>query len=212
MSRSTACGKWRLNTVLTVPEKFVTWMLLGDAHWYSNVTDSIEPTGSYQKGIKLAAGKGSNNGVCSVSLMLWYTDYSNWSGTNIFYTDAEGSYSGSTDTTIDGSVWGYVAAYCAYSMTNKIVPIDSDAGINLRTINITGGEDAENPELIAWLEANATNLDPASKVIYAGNVLIDLTADSVTEESLLSGVTAHGANGKLIVGTLAEYDGTIVVL
>ena len=41
-----------------------------------------------------------------------------------------------------------------------------------------------------------------SKVIYDGNTLIDLTEDTVTEESLLLGKTAHGADGKLIVGTL----------
>ena len=41
-----------------------------------------------------------------------------------------------------------------------------------------------------------------NKIIYDGNTLIDLTEDTVTEESLLLGKTAHGADGKLIVGTL----------
>ena len=44
-----------------------------------------------------------------------------------------------------------------------------------------------------------------SKVVYGGNTLIDLTADSVTKEKLLEGVTAHGANGELITG-ICTYD------
>ena len=41
-----------------------------------------------------------------------------------------------------------------------------------------------------------------NKVEYSGNTLIDLTSDSVTPESLLSGVTAHDASGNLIIGEL----------
>lgn len=44
-----------------------------------------------------------------------------------------------------------------------------------------------------------------SKVVYGGEVLIDLTADTVTKEKLLKGSTAHGANGERITGT-CEYD------
>ena len=44
-----------------------------------------------------------------------------------------------------------------------------------------------------------------SKVVYGGKTLIDLTADTITEEKLLKGVTAHGADGEQIVGT-CEYD------
>ena len=40
-----------------------------------------------------------------------------------------------------------------------------------------------------------------SKVVYGNTVLIDLTADTITSAALLSGYTAHGANGKSIVGT-----------
>lgn len=39
-----------------------------------------------------------------------------------------------------------------------------------------------------------------SKVVYDGKVLIDLTADSVVADKLLSGFTAHGADGELING------------
>lgn len=41
-----------------------------------------------------------------------------------------------------------------------------------------------------------------NKVIYAGVVLIDLTADTVTPDKLLEGITAHNAKGELITGTL----------
>ena len=39
-----------------------------------------------------------------------------------------------------------------------------------------------------------------SKVVYSGRTLIDLTGDTVTEETLLRGYTAHKANGTKIVG------------
>lgn len=44
-----------------------------------------------------------------------------------------------------------------------------------------------------------------SKVIYGGQVLIDLTADTVKADKLLSPYTAHGADGEQITGT-CTYD------
>lgn len=44
-----------------------------------------------------------------------------------------------------------------------------------------------------------------SKVIYGGDILIDLTGDTVTADKLLSGVKAHGADGELVTGT-CTYD------
>ena len=41
----------------------------------------------------------------------------------------------------------------------------------------------------------------ASKIIYGGKTLIDLTSDTVTEDKLLNGYTAHGADGEPITGT-----------
>lgn len=40
-----------------------------------------------------------------------------------------------------------------------------------------------------------------SKVIYGGKVLIDLTADSVEADKLLTGYTAHGADGSVVNGS-----------
>lgn len=39
-----------------------------------------------------------------------------------------------------------------------------------------------------------------SKVVYGGNVLIDLTADTITNEKILNGYTAHGKDGEPITG------------
>lgn len=39
-----------------------------------------------------------------------------------------------------------------------------------------------------------------NKVIYGGRTLIDLAADTVTEDSLLEGYTAHKADGSVIIG------------
>lgn len=44
-----------------------------------------------------------------------------------------------------------------------------------------------------------------SKVIYGGNTLIDLTADTITADKILTGYKAHGANGEAIIGT-CDYD------
>lgn len=44
-----------------------------------------------------------------------------------------------------------------------------------------------------------------SKVIYGGETLIDLTADTIKADKLLKGITAHGADGEGITGT-CTYD------
>lgn len=44
-----------------------------------------------------------------------------------------------------------------------------------------------------------------SKIIYGGQTLIDLTADTVVKDKLLAGYTAHGADGEPVVGE-CTYD------
>lgn len=44
-----------------------------------------------------------------------------------------------------------------------------------------------------------------SKVIYGGTTLIDLTADTVTADKLLTGIKAHGADGEPVTGA-CDYD------
>lgn len=44
-----------------------------------------------------------------------------------------------------------------------------------------------------------------NKVIYGGNTLIDLTADTVTADKILTGATAHDKSGAVITGT-CDYD------
>ena len=43
-----------------------------------------------------------------------------------------------------------------------------------------------------------------NKVVYGTNVLIDLTADTVTADALRQGYTAHSADGEKITGTAAS--------
>lgn len=42
-----------------------------------------------------------------------------------------------------------------------------------------------------------------SKVVYGGQTLIDLTADTIKADKLLKGFTAHGADGEVINGACA---------
>ena len=44
-----------------------------------------------------------------------------------------------------------------------------------------------------------------NKIVYGGNVLIDLTGDTVQADKLLSGYTAHDKDGEEVVGT-CTYD------
>lgn len=44
-----------------------------------------------------------------------------------------------------------------------------------------------------------------SKIIYNGQVLIDLTGDTVTADKLLKGYTAHGKDGEVVNGS-CEFD------
>lgn len=45
-----------------------------------------------------------------------------------------------------------------------------------------------------------------SKVVFGGETLIDLTSDTVNANNLLSGVTAHGANGDPITGAVITHN------
>lgn len=44
-----------------------------------------------------------------------------------------------------------------------------------------------------------------SKIVYGRQTLIDLTADTITEETLFKGSTAHKADGTIITGIM--FDG-----
>ena len=54
-----------------------------------------------------------------------------------------------------------------------------------------------------------------SKIVYAGDTLLDLTEDTVTPETLLKRKTAHNAAGELITGVyepmnIKQYTGTLL--
>lgn len=44
-----------------------------------------------------------------------------------------------------------------------------------------------------------------NKVVYGSTVLIDLTADTVTADKILTSYTAHDASGTVITGT-CDFD------
>lgn len=50
-----------------------------------------------------------------------------------------------------------------------------------------------------------------SKIVYAGDTLLDLTEDTVTPETLLKGKTAHNAAGELITGTMIASQLQLIV-
>lgn len=41
-----------------------------------------------------------------------------------------------------------------------------------------------------------------NKVVYGGNTLVDLTADTVAADKMISGYTAHDKSGTKVTGTL----------
>ena len=43
-----------------------------------------------------------------------------------------------------------------------------------------------------------------NKIVFGGETLIDLTSDTITEETLVEGYTAHSRSGEIITGTLSE--------
>lgn len=43
-----------------------------------------------------------------------------------------------------------------------------------------------------------------NKVVYGTTVLVDLTEDTVNASDLAEGITAHGANGELVTGTIKD--------
>lgn len=51
-----------------------------------------------------------------------------------------------------------------------------------------------------------------NKVVYNDNVLIDLTADTVDAENLMTGYTAHDKSGTLITGTLDPFKPQIIAI
>lgn len=48
-----------------------------------------------------------------------------------------------------------------------------------------------------------------SKVNYRSKILIDLTSDTVTADTLKQGVTAHNAKGEKITGTMSSNADTV---
>lgn len=54
--------------------------------------------------------------------------------------------------------------------------------------------------------------DNINKVVYGDETLIDLTADTVTAETLAEGETAHDKSGRIITGTMSSKGGSIPIM
>lgn len=48
-----------------------------------------------------------------------------------------------------------------------------------------------------------------NKIIYGGKVLIDLTNDTVSYDTLIEGITARDKSGRIITGNLVPTDKVI---
>lgn len=48
-----------------------------------------------------------------------------------------------------------------------------------------------------------------NKIIYGGEVLLDLTNDTVSSDTLIEGTTAHDKSGRIITGNLVPTDKVI---
>ena len=48
-----------------------------------------------------------------------------------------------------------------------------------------------------------------NKVVYGEDVLMDISQDTVTPETLAEGATAHNADGEQIVGTMSKNADTV---
>lgn len=48
-----------------------------------------------------------------------------------------------------------------------------------------------------------------NKIIYGGKVLLDLTNDTVSSDTLIEGITAHDKSGQIITGKLVPTDKVI---
>lgn len=52
---------------------------------------------------------------------------------------------------------------------------------------------------------------PINRVIFGGSTLLDLTNDTVTSNSLLSGYTAHDKSGNVVEGVLQNPSGSLSI-
>lgn len=46
---------------------------------------------------------------------------------------------------------------------------------------------------------------PINKVVYGGEILIDLTQDDITQEQVLNGIQFHAPSGEIVQGTMPNH-------
>lgn len=99
-----------------------------------------------------------------------------------------------------------LSAMSGYEQTDTVGEWSDIGGqiICFRDIAASGHTNASN---ITWMENNAVQIDPCNKVVIGTTTYVDLSKDTITSENLLSGYTAHDANGLLIGGTYSGGGG-----
>ena len=112
------------------------------------------------------------------------------------------------------------ATYIQYYTDNDVILVYDSTGYAIsnhwldqayRTIEITGGTDATNADLIAWLEANATQIiEPTGNEYTLTQNLTNLTSGNITLTITADEGYSLPAQADIVVtgGTIVSYDDT----
>ena len=118
---------------------------------------------------------------------------------------------------------GYIIADGVYSGTTTYFytndtscPWGTGAFINDKTIRFLGGTDATNANLIAWLEENATQVQPVATVEYDGDILTSIPANTTVTfntagrlmASSITITTGSGGSSPTLIGKTITANGT----
>lgn len=153
-------GEWTLKqwalAVVETPSAVGTWVLNESLSGLStSLIYGVYGSIPYFDGTNYLTHNGYFTISCSdlngLALVITSSDVSY---ANVFYTNGNTSASKFASSNSSDYITSTAKPF-AFPLQAGILKT-SDDGLKLRTFTITGGDDAENPDLIAWLEANAT--------------------------------------------------------
>lgn len=142
--KASAVGTWVLNeTLLTMPTSDTSYKVYIEWHLYNGSVVSID-------------SRTDENTLGDYARFSIYPKYANISmedlgGDTKYYNSYYSSASSSWSAAQTGD---YIQS--AYDGYRKYVSKATSDGVNLRTFTIYGGKDSDDPELLSWLQANAT--------------------------------------------------------
>lgn len=216
---TSSIGTWLLNEKLELTDK-VTYNISGTFSNNAIINEGIISVELAQINIGAV--------VNAITLASVYAGTFNFRHNNYYLSSY---YDNNQDEGIDGYSPNFSYIDCHRVTLSNQTDKTSDDGIILRTFEITGGEDVENPELIKWLTNNATYLNGYSWLRYYvpafqektltengeytpaegyngfNKIIVDVAADATaTEDDLLKKKIAYNRDGK-IVGTINQYFG-----